>query len=73
MIPSHEVSGVISEVASGVTDFKPGDEVYGLIRFDRDGAAAEFVTVPAGDLADKPLAVFRVAYYRWGQARPLGI
>ncbi len=54
VIPSHEVSGVISEVASGVTDFKPGDEVYGLIRFDRDGAAAEFVTVPAVDLADKP-------------------
>jgi NADPH:quinone reductase-like Zn-dependent oxidoreductase len=25
----------------------PGDEVYRLIRFDRDGAAAEFVAVPA--------------------------
>jgi NADPH:quinone reductase-like Zn-dependent oxidoreductase len=54
VIPSHEVSGVVSEVASGVTDFKPGDEVYGLIRFDCDGAAAEFVQVPAADLAGKP-------------------
>ena len=52
-IPSHEVSGVVSEIGSGVTDLKTGDEVYGLIRFDRDGAAAEFVTVPAADLAAK--------------------
>ena len=29
----------------------PGDEVYGLIGFDRDGAAAEYVTMPAAELA----------------------
>lgn len=57
VIPSHEVSGVVSEIASGVTNFKPGDEVYGLVGFDRDGAAAEFVTVPAADLAAKPSTV----------------
>jgi NADPH:quinone reductase-like Zn-dependent oxidoreductase len=57
VIPSHEVSGVVSEVAPGVADFAPGDEVYGLIRFDRDGAAAEFVCVPAADLAAKPSTV----------------
>jgi NADPH:quinone reductase-like Zn-dependent oxidoreductase len=57
VIPSHEVSGVVSEVASGITDFKPGDEVYGLIRFDRDGAAAEFVAVPAVDVSAKPSTV----------------
>jgi NADPH:quinone reductase-like Zn-dependent oxidoreductase len=51
------VSGVVSAVADGVTDFVPGDEVYGLIEFDRDGAAADFVTVPAADLAAKPLTV----------------
>jgi NADPH:quinone reductase-like Zn-dependent oxidoreductase len=56
-VPSHEASGVVSEIGSGVTDFKPGDEVYGLIGFDRDGAAAEFVTVPATDLAAKPSTV----------------
>jgi NADPH:quinone reductase-like Zn-dependent oxidoreductase len=61
VIPSHEVSGVISEISSTVTDFKPGDDVYGLIRFDRDGAAAEFVTVPAADLAAKPSTVSHVA------------
>jgi NADPH:quinone reductase-like Zn-dependent oxidoreductase len=57
VIPSHEVSGVVSAVASGVTVFKPGDEVYGLIRFDRDGAAAEFVAVPVVDLSAKPSTV----------------
>lgn len=57
VIPSHEVSGVVSEVASDVADFKPGDNVYGLIGFDRDGAAADFVAVPAADLAAKPVAV----------------
>lgn len=54
VIPSHEVSGVVGEVAPDVADFAPGDEVYGLIDFDRDGAAAEFVCVPAADLAPKP-------------------
>lgn len=57
VIPSHEVSGVVSAVADGVMDFVPGDEVYGLIEFDRDGAAADFVAVPAADLAAKPLTV----------------
>lgn len=61
VIPSHEVSGVISEIGSGVADFAPGDEVYGLIQFDRDGGAAEYVTVPAADLAAKPSTVSHVA------------
>jgi NADPH:quinone reductase-like Zn-dependent oxidoreductase len=59
-IPSHEVSGVIAEIGSGVTDFRVGDEVYGLIAFDHDGAAAEFVTMPAADLAAKPSTVSHV-------------
>jgi NADPH:quinone reductase-like Zn-dependent oxidoreductase len=61
VIPSHEVSGVISEIGSGVTGFAPGDEVYGLVGFDRDGAAAEYVTVPAADLATKPSTASHVA------------
>lgn len=61
VIPSHEVSGVITETGSGVTVLAPGDEVYGLIEFDRDGGAAEFVTVPAADLAAKPSSVSHVA------------
>lgn len=57
VIPSHEVSGVVADIGSGVTDFTVGDEMYGLIDFDRDGAAADFVAVPAADLAAKPAAV----------------
>lgn len=57
IVPSHEVSGVIVGVGDEVTDLQVGEEVYGLIRFDRDGAAAEYVTVPAADLARKPATV----------------
>ncbi|MEV7239164.1 NADP-dependent oxidoreductase [Streptomyces sp. NPDC051020] len=53
-IPSHEVSGVVVEVGAGVTDLAVGDEVYGLTPFTRDGAAAEYVAVPASMLAAKP-------------------
>jgi NADPH:quinone reductase-like Zn-dependent oxidoreductase len=56
-ILSHEVSGVVTEIGSGVTDLQQGDEVYGLVAFDRDGAAAEFVAMPATDLATKPSTV----------------
>jgi NADPH:quinone reductase-like Zn-dependent oxidoreductase len=54
VIPSHEVSGVVAALGDGVTDVKAGDEVFGLIDFDRDGAAAEFVAIPASALAAKP-------------------
>jgi NADPH:quinone reductase-like Zn-dependent oxidoreductase len=57
VIPSHEVSGVVAEIGSGINYLEPGDDVYGLIPFDRDGGAADYVTVPAQDLAAKPSAV----------------
>jgi NADPH:quinone reductase-like Zn-dependent oxidoreductase len=57
VIPSHEVSGVVTEIGSGVTEFTTGAEVYGLIPFDRDGAAADFVAVPASDVALRPSTV----------------
>ncbi len=57
VIPSHEMSGTVTGIADGVTGVAVGDEVYGLIEFDRDGAAAEYVAVPAGDLAAKPRSI----------------
>ncbi|MCW2545769.1 MAG: Zn-dependent oxidoreductase, NADPH:quinone reductase [Mycobacterium sp.] len=60
IVPSHEVSGTVTELGSEVTGFAVGDDVYGLIRFDRDGAAAEFVVVPAADLAPKPASVSHI-------------
>jgi NADPH:quinone reductase-like Zn-dependent oxidoreductase len=59
-IPSHEVSGVVTEIGDQVTGLAAGDEVYGLVDFDRNGAAAEFVTVPASALAAKPARISHV-------------
>ena len=60
-ILSHEVSGVVAAVAPDVRDVKVGDAVYALTDFFRDGAAAEYVAVPAADLAPKPAAVDHAA------------
>ncbi|MCB5275828.1 alcohol dehydrogenase [Arthrobacter sp. SO5] len=54
VIPGHEVSGVVTELGSGVSRLQVGDEVYGRVGFNRNGAAAEYVTVPEADLALKP-------------------
>src|SRR5215470_14997643 len=56
-IPGHEVAGVVERLAPDVTDFRPGDEVYGLADFPRDGAAAEFAAVRAANLALRPRSI----------------
>lgn len=53
-IPGHEFSGVIESVPIGVRDLGPGDAVYGLADFPRNGAAAEYLAVRAANLALKP-------------------
>jgi NADPH:quinone reductase-like Zn-dependent oxidoreductase len=63
VIPSHEVSGTVVVLGADAGPLVPGGvgtDVYGLIRFDRDGAAAEYVSVPAADLAAKPATVSHV-------------
>lgn len=57
VIPAHEVSGTVASLGPGVSGLAPGDSVLGLIDFTRDGAAAEFVVVPAASLAVKPSSV----------------
>lgn len=53
-----DVAGVVSEVASGVTRFKVGEEVFGMPWFPRQaGAYAEYVTAPARHFAAKPHAL----------------
>lgn len=54
IIPSHEFAGRVSELGSGVSEWEVGDRVFGLIPFDVDGAAAEFVSVDATILASSP-------------------
>ncbi len=64
--PCADFSGVVSAVGEGVSTFKPGDRVMGVVRF---GAAAETLTVKASDLLPLPArfefadgAAYLVAY-----------
>src|SRR5579862_4287969 len=57
VIPSHEVSGTVAGLGPGAGGRTLGEEVFGLIDFDRDGAAAQYVTLPAAHLAARPLSV----------------
>lgn len=52
IVPSKEFSGMVAGAGAG--GLSPGDEVYGLIPFTSDGAAAEYVAVPAAVLAPRP-------------------
>jgi NADPH:quinone reductase-like Zn-dependent oxidoreductase len=54
------LSGVIESVTLGIKDLGPGDAVYGLTEFPRDGAAAECVAVRASHLALKPRTIDHV-------------
>ncbi|NOU28360.1 MAG: NADP-dependent oxidoreductase, partial [Polyangiaceae bacterium] len=63
IIPGTDVSGVIDAVASDVTGFAVGDEVFAMVRFPSVGesaAYAEYVTAPVTDLARKPAGVDHV-------------
>lgn len=51
-----DVAGIVTEVGGGVTDFKPGDEVYGFAGGIKGsgGALAEYMLADARLLAPKP-------------------
>jgi NADPH:quinone reductase-like Zn-dependent oxidoreductase len=53
-IPGHELAGVVEAVTPDVTEVNPGDAIYGLADFYRDGAAADYIAIHAADLAPKP-------------------
>jgi NADPH:quinone reductase-like Zn-dependent oxidoreductase len=54
IIPGHEVSGVVQAVGADAVGIAVGDEVFGYIDSQRDGADAEYVAVRAEELAPKP-------------------
>lgn len=65
IIPGTDISGVVEAVADGVTGFDVGDEVYAMVRFPsglagESRAYAEYVAVPAGELARKPAGIDHV-------------
>ena len=49
-VPGGDLAGTVERAGSGVTAFKPGDEVYGF----GHGAFAEYIAVPQDSLAPKP-------------------
>ena len=60
VIPSHEFSGVIAQVGEDVSSLTPGSQVYGLIDFNHDGAAAEFVSLPQEAVVRRPVRLSHV-------------
>jgi NADPH:quinone reductase-like Zn-dependent oxidoreductase len=56
-IPGKEVAGTVEAVGRQVTQFQPGDEVYGDLSDCGWGAYAEYVAVPEKLLAPKPANV----------------
>lgn len=57
LILGWDVSGVIEEVGSQVTDVQVGEEVYARPDIARDGAYAEYIAVRAREVARKPQSV----------------
>jgi NADPH:quinone reductase-like Zn-dependent oxidoreductase len=49
-----DIAGQVEAVGSGVTQFKPGDEVYGDVLYRGYGGFAEYVSVPLDVIALKP-------------------
>src|SRR6202012_4997893 len=53
-ILTHEFSGVVAEVGSGVSDFHVGQEVYGMNDWYAEGALAEYCVTQPDSIAPKP-------------------
>ena len=59
VIPSHEFSGVVTAVGPGAGPDDAGgcavgEAVYGMVPFDRDGAAADLVVAPLDAVSARP-------------------
>lgn len=54
LILGNDLAGTVERVGAGVSQFKPGDEVYARPDDDRIGTFAEFIAVKAGSVAPKP-------------------
>jgi NADPH:quinone reductase-like Zn-dependent oxidoreductase len=60
LILSHEFSGAVEAIGPDVTDFRPGEEVYGMNDWFENGAQAEYCAAPASLLAPKPKSLDHV-------------
>ncbi len=61
LVLGWDVSGVVEAVGTGVTLFKPGDEVFGMLPYPEGvGSHAEYVTARARSFAHKPVGIDHV-------------
>jgi len=60
LILGWDVSGVVESVGKGVSQWEPGDQVYGRPEMGRNGAYAEYIAVKEGELARKPRSLDHV-------------
>jgi NADPH:quinone reductase-like Zn-dependent oxidoreductase len=65
LILGTDVSGIVAAIGDGVSELHLGDEVYAMVRFPQDvmkgsSAYAEYVCVPASELALKPVGIDHV-------------
>jgi NADPH:quinone reductase-like Zn-dependent oxidoreductase len=56
-VPGCDLAGRVEAVGNGVSEFRPGDEVYGSPFMRGHGAFAEYASVPGDVLAVKPANV----------------
>jgi NADPH:quinone reductase-like Zn-dependent oxidoreductase len=56
-VPGIDVAGTVDALGEGVTDVQVGDYVIGFLPMLADGAAAEYVVVPAEILAPAPTRI----------------
>lgn len=59
-IPGRDFSGVVCALGAGVTDFKVGDEVFGVCDVGQEQAYAEKVAIKASIIAKKPAGLSHV-------------
>src|SRR5262249_38036986 len=57
----YDVSGVVESSGLGQSLYRPGDEVFGMLKYpDRNGSFAEYVTAPSRHFVRKPAGVDHV-------------
>ena len=52
-----DFSGTVESTGNDVTQFKKGDEVFGLLALFKGGALAEYIVVSEKDIAKKPIDI----------------
>ena len=60
LVLGRDFSGVVSALGQGVTDWKVGDEVFGVLETGRDGTYCEKIAIGAAVVARKPASLSHV-------------